>query len=275
MGRREWYREGRVPLHTLRAEIDYGFAEAKTTYGVIGVKCWVFKGDVSDRELRQGTLAQRDRRGHDEIGHAAAQEGQAPQEFEGPHARQGVPRHRRSRSASTGCRRSTEQSRVTARQIEAARVAMTRYVKRGGKVWIRIFPDKPITKKPAETRMGKGKGNPEEWVAVVKPGRILYEMEGVPRDDRARGAPARGAQAAARRRGSCERERDPMKAKELRDLGLDELEAKAARAARASCSRARIRKETGQLENTAKLRTLRRDIARAETILRERRGASE
>ena len=76
----------------------------------------------------------------------------------------------------------TEQSRVTARQIEAARVAMTRHVKRGGKVWIRIFPDKPITKKPAETRMGKGKGNPEEWVAVVKPARILYELEGVPAD---------------------------------------------------------------------------------------------
>ena len=72
--------------------------------------------------------------------------------------------------------------RVTARQIEAARIAMTRHVKRGGKVWIRIFPDKPVTKKPAETRMGKGKGNPEEWVAVVKPGRILYEMEGVPED---------------------------------------------------------------------------------------------
>ena len=72
-----------------------------------------------------------------------------------------------------------ECSRVTARQIEAARVAMTRHAKRGGKVWIRIFPDKPVTKKPAETRMGKGKGNPEEWVAVVKPGRMLYEMEGV------------------------------------------------------------------------------------------------
>ena len=71
-------------------------------------------------------------------------------------------------------------SRLTARQIEAARIAMTRYVKRGGKVWIRVFPDKPVTRKPAETRMGKGKGNPEEWVAVVKPGRILYEMEGVP-----------------------------------------------------------------------------------------------
>jgi large subunit ribosomal protein L16 len=71
---------------------------------------------------------------------------------------------------------------VTNRQIEAARVALTRSLKRGGKVWIRVFPDKPVTKKPAETRMGKGKGNPEEWVAVVKPGRILYEMEGVPED---------------------------------------------------------------------------------------------
>jgi len=68
---------------------------------------------------------------------------------------------------------------ITARQIEAARIAMTRAVKRGGKIWIRVFPDKPITKKPAETRMGKGKGAPEGWVAVVKPGRILYEMEGV------------------------------------------------------------------------------------------------
>lgn len=68
---------------------------------------------------------------------------------------------------------------ITARQIEAARIAMTRFVKRGGKIWIRIFPDKPITKKPAETRMGKGKGAPEYWVAVVKPGRIIYEMDGV------------------------------------------------------------------------------------------------
>ena len=68
---------------------------------------------------------------------------------------------------------------ITARQIEAARIAITRHVKRGGKVYIRIFPDKPISKKPAETRMGKGKGNPEEWVAVVKTGRVLYELEGV------------------------------------------------------------------------------------------------
>jgi large subunit ribosomal protein L16 len=68
---------------------------------------------------------------------------------------------------------------ITNRQIEAARVSLTRSLKRGGKIWIRIFPDKPVTKKPAETRMGKGKGNPEFWVAVVKPGRILYEVEGV------------------------------------------------------------------------------------------------
>ncbi|MDH3272585.1 MAG: 50S ribosomal protein L16 [Gemmatimonadota bacterium] len=71
---------------------------------------------------------------------------------------------------------------ITSRQIEAARVAMTRHIKRGGKVWIRIFPDKPITQKPAETRMGKGKGNPEAWVAVVRPGRIMFELEGVPVD---------------------------------------------------------------------------------------------
>jgi large subunit ribosomal protein L16 len=69
---------------------------------------------------------------------------------------------------------------MTARQIEAARVAMTRFIKRGGKIWIRVFPDKPITKKPTEVRMGKGKGSPEAWVAVVKSGRILFEMEGVP-----------------------------------------------------------------------------------------------
>lgn len=71
---------------------------------------------------------------------------------------------------------------LTAREIEAARIALTRFLKRGGKVWIRIFPDKPITKKPAETRMGKGKGPPEGWVAVIKPGRVLFEMEGVQAD---------------------------------------------------------------------------------------------
>jgi large subunit ribosomal protein L16 len=75
-----------------------------------------------------------------------------------------------------------ERGLVTAREIEAARVALTRHVKRGGKIWVRIFPDKPVTRKPAETRMGKGKGSPEYWVAVVRPGRMLFEMEGVPRE---------------------------------------------------------------------------------------------
>ncbi len=80
-----------------------------------------------------------------------------------------------------------EPSWVTSRQIEAARIAMTRHIKRGGKVWIRIFPDKPVTQKPAETRMGKGKGSPEYWVAVVKPGRVMFEIAGV-REDVARSA---------------------------------------------------------------------------------------
>jgi large subunit ribosomal protein L16 len=75
--------------------------------------------------------------------------------------------------------KATECGWLSTRQIEAARIAMTRYIKRGGKIWIRVFPDKPITKKPAETRMGSGKGSPEDWVAVIKPGRIIYEMEGV------------------------------------------------------------------------------------------------
>ena len=75
--------------------------------------------------------------------------------------------------------KATGRGRLTARQIEAARRALTRHIKRGGKIWIRVFPDKPISKKPLEVRMGKGKGNPEYWVAVVKPGHVLYEMEGV------------------------------------------------------------------------------------------------
>ncbi|MBI5344038.1 MAG: 50S ribosomal protein L16 [Deltaproteobacteria bacterium] len=76
----------------------------------------------------------------------------------------------------------TECGWLSTREIEAARIAMTRHIKRGGKIWIRIFPDKPVTKKPAETRMGSGKGGPEDWVSVIKPGRILYEMEGVTED---------------------------------------------------------------------------------------------
>jgi large subunit ribosomal protein L16 len=96
-------------------------------------------------------------------------------------------RGRRKGKAQTGCAinfgdfalKSLEAGWLTSRQIEASRIAMTRFVKRGGKIWIRVFPDKPITKKPTEVRMGKGKGSPEAWVAVIRPGRILFEMEGV------------------------------------------------------------------------------------------------
>ena len=109
IARTEWYREGRVPLHTLRADIDYATYEAHTTYAL----------------------------------------------------------------------KATGRGRITARQIEAARRTMTRHIKRGGIIWIRFFPDKPITGKPLEVRQGKGKGNVEYWVAQIQPGRVLYEVEGV------------------------------------------------------------------------------------------------
>ena len=91
--------------------------------------------------------------------------------------------------------KATDRARMTAREIEAARRAMARYVKRGGQIWIRVFPDVPITKKPLEVRMGSGKGNVEYWIAKVKPGKVLFEMEGVTEADRARGLPSRGRQA--------------------------------------------------------------------------------
>jgi len=103
-----------------------------------------------------------------------------------------------------------EPERVTARQIEAARIAMTRHVKRGGKVWINVFPDKPVTEKPAETRMGSGKGNPERWVAVVKPGRIMFELAGVS-EELARGAMERAIQ------------KLPIKAKFVTRAGAEEI----------------------------------------------------
>src|SRR5882724_1394483 len=121
---------------------------------------------------------------------------------------------------------------ITDRQIEAARVAMTRSIKRGGKVWIRLFPDKPITKKPAETRMGKGKGNPEGWVAVVKPGRVMFELEGI----------------------------------------AEELEQQLA-VLTEERFRLGFRRATEALGNPLQLRAIRREIARINTILAERKRA--
>ena len=291
MSRREWDRDGRVPLHTLRANIDYGKAEARTTFGRIGVQCWLYLGDyvtatgepiapgkdrAEDRGLEDrvpapaarvaeapaeevvaateaievpdvddrrgpGRRRARDRRGRG--GHrgrrcgscrgrregreadtqartctsqaggrqearvrvACAQEARQESGCAGRRRRRrgGVAmlmpkrtkhrklhRGRRTGAAQRGNKldfgtyglQATEQCWMTNRQIEAARRAMTRHVKRGGKIWIRIFPDHAYTKKPAETRMGSGKGQPEGWVAVVLPGRVLFEMAGVTRE---------------------------------------------------------------------------------------------
>ena len=232
MSRSEFYREGRVPLHTLRADIDYGFYEAKTTFGRIGVKVWIYKGDVSGtRAERAAQKAARNAAGgrnrpgrpgrgdrpaagdRPERGGRRRAEGARPRAAAPVAAAAGAaprPQDRRpescwfpagSSSASSTTRRGPvrpraapswrsvssasrplEASYLTNRQIESARIAMTRHIKRGGKVWINVYPDRPLTKKPAETRMGSGKGSPEWWIANIKPGRVLFELSGVTED---------------------------------------------------------------------------------------------
>ena len=238
MARTEAYSDGRVPLHTMRADIDYGFYEARTTFGRIGVKCWINKGEImpegyagadltdmsapappgagSERPERgeRGERGGRDGRGRGGgpggPGRGARRRrtrwsGRARRRWPWRRARP-VERGRRSlmlapkrvkhrkqhRGRRAGLSRgqvnvqfgeyglkSLDSGWLTNRQIEAARIAMTRKIRRGGKVWINVFPDKPVTKKPAETRMGSGKGSPEGWVAVVKPGRVMFELAGV------------------------------------------------------------------------------------------------
>src|ERR1700731_1798980 len=143
IARLEWYREGRVPLHTLRADVDYGVATAHTAYATL-----MQPKKTKFRKAFKGRI------------HGNAKGGFALNfgEF-------GL--------------KAMEPERVTARQIEAARRALTRHMKRAGRVWIRIYPDVPVSKKPLEVRMGSGKGAPEFWVARVKPGRILFEIDGV------------------------------------------------------------------------------------------------
>ena len=238
MARTEGYSDGRVPLHTLRADIDYGFYEARTTFGRIGVKVWINKGEIMPKGFAQDLTeleapqtvgpggggggrggpggpggrgaGRRPRRSAaaDAAGRVApaavavdaadavAAAATAPPLPQGE-ALMLQPKRVKWRKEHRGRRRgyakggttlefgdyglkALERGWVTNRQIEAARIAMTRKIKRGGKVWINIFPDKPYTKKPAETRMGSGKGTPEGWVAVVKPGRVMFELSGVP-----------------------------------------------------------------------------------------------
>ena len=175
MARREWDKEGRIPLNTLRADISYGQIHAHTTYGRIGVKVWIYRGDVMpERQAPPEAPCRRSERlamlMPRRVKHRKVQRGRMS----------GLAKGGTSIAFGDYALMTEEPAMITARQIEAARRAMTRYVKRGGKIWIRIFPDKPVTKKPAEVRMGSGKGAPDHWVAVVKPGRILFEMAGVP-----------------------------------------------------------------------------------------------
>ncbi len=166
---------------------------------------------------------------------------------------------------------------ITDRQIEAGRIAITRFVKRGGKVWIRIFPDKPVTKKPAETRMGKGKGAPEYWVAVVKPGRIIYEMEGVP-ESVAREAMKLAAQSLPvhtkfvmrLEKGQDDVMKSTEQVKKLRDMSVDELQTTQSADMREQMFRLRFQWVMGQTEALKKIRDLRKQRARLETILREK-----
>ncbi len=164
---------------------------------------------------------------------------------------------------------------VTSRQIEAARIAISRHVKRGGKLYIRIFPDKPISKKPAETRMGHGKGNPEEWVAVVRPGRVMYELEGVDETLARAGVPPRRAQAvgsdAVRFAGGAAVK--GVRAKDLRGNDPAELRS-TVRKLEEDLFKHRLKKNTNQLENTMLIRNTRRDIARVNTVLAERTRAT-
>ena len=198
IARSEWYLHGQLPLQTLRADIDYGFAEARTTYGQIGIKVWLYKGERlvpqrgREEEYRErGPRRPRRRPGSRDGDRSPVERGSQkkdcimlmPKKVK-------FRKQQRGRMAGKAWRgsdvsfgdyglKALEPCWLTDRQIEAARVAMTRFIKRGGKIWVRVFPDKPITKKPQETRMGKGKGAPDEWVAVVRPGRVLFEMEGV------------------------------------------------------------------------------------------------
>ncbi len=160
---------------------------------------------------------------------------------------------------------------MRARQIEAARVAMTRFIKRGGKIWVRVFPDKPITKKPQETRMGKGKGAPEEWVCVIRPGRILFEMEGVSESDARRAMQLAAAKLPIKTKFATRfaRGEGVMKPAEVRELSTDELRGRE-KELDDQLFRLRIQKSMGQLEAPAKVVTLRRDLARIKTVLRER-----
>ncbi len=166
-----------------------------------------------------------------------------------------------------------ERAWITNTQIEAARVALTRNMKRKGKLWIRIFPDKSVTARPPETRMGKGKGQPEYWVATVKPGNILFELDGRDGIGRARIVAPGGGQVAGAHEISQPSPRGHgltnMKIKEIVEMSTDELLTKK-RDLRQERLHLRLQQQSGQLEQPSRLRLIRRDVARIETVLSNR-----
>ena len=187
LARVEQYHWGRVPLHTLRANIDYGFAEAHTVYGKLGIKCWICKGETKAAESRSNR-----RRRQPQPEPMPLNVFNDLTDFVMPlmPARVKYRKMHRGNRAGLATRGNTvafgeyglmalERCWLDTKQIEAARVAIARNMKRHGKMWIRIFPQKSFTKKPLETRMGKGKGPLESWVAVIRPANVLFEVDGV------------------------------------------------------------------------------------------------
>ena len=173
----------------------------------------------------------------------------------------------------------TEPAWITSNQIEAARIAMTRYTKRGGQVWIKIFPDKPVTKKPAETRMGSGKGSPEFWVAVVKPGRACSRLPAFLKKLPARRCVWPATSCPSRRRSSPapRKQVSKMKASEIRTMTPEQLNEKLA-GLKKDLFFLRMQHATNQLDNPLKIRETKHDIARVKTMLREKElqaGASD
>ena len=165
-----------------------------------------------------------------------------------------------------------EPNRVNAREIEAARRAITRYMKRAGRVWIRVFPDVPVTAKPTEVRMGKGKGSVEYWACKVKPGRMMFEIDGVS-EEIAREALRLGAAKLSVKTRFVQRiaeaGKEPMKAADVRALSADQLKEELAKLKKEQFN-LRFQKATGQLEKTSRITEVRKDIARIKTIARQK-----
>ncbi len=176
--------------------------------------------------------------------------------------------------------KAVEPDRLTARQIEAARRAMTRHMKRAGRVWIRIFPDVPISKKPLEVRMGSGKGSPEYWAAKVKAGKIMFELAACPSRSPASRSSSRLPSCRSRRASSraSSSEEPTMKSgqrlSDIRAMSTDQMNDELANLKKEQFN-LRFQKATGQLENTGRVRQIRRDIARIMTVSRQKAGAGD